>query len=867
MTDTSDDSAELPEAHEVEESENEGRLHLDAEELSGGHRLHWRASAYGLVTLVILFFGAAREPWARGLALLLMGGTMFLAPPRVKLPMVPACALLFLAAAPLTGLLPAGWLGILEPWRQSLMEDWGLPLGGLHSPEWRLTLECWLVTLIGVLWFWCCLAQNFSDGSRRLLLRMLALAAPLLVILSFLDKYGWEIPWWPRGLGHASDHQPPSFGPFANRNHTSSLFALLSVVSAAAAMDAFKNRSRLWLVFAVGVLLLLAGILVNSSRAGLLLFFVGMTLWLGTTAMRRGFMRKAVVSTALAGAVIAVLMASQAKLGQRVATVGISGVASDLRVWLAGQTLKAVDHAPWIGRGLGTFDHVFPQVCQEAFPDTRTIHPESDVLWALFEGGLLLVVPCLILAVWLFRCSGPWYSSHRKKRSHDSRSGRRIRRAFGIAAGLVLIHAVVDVPLHGLGYFALFSVVTAQAVRGRYLSERISRPVAWFFRAAALLVVLWGGLWIAFAAGMTNSGPASTASSLHDRAVAESAAGRRAEALKLVNEAIDRMPMLYRLYYLRAQIHLLMRHGSEVALSDFGRARALEPNYGPLCFEEGRYWLHFDPTLAVVAWKEGMRRYPREFENAMPRFQEILIAAAAYPEIQHDLWQVADRPSLQLVFLAHFPAGSLWDRCHEEFLARYPGLAGLNKAQIRHFLHQWQQKGDTQELIAYLQKHPGLKDLGWQVLAKDLAASGKFEEAYRLAAKHLPSPARSASLTASDVPSLERAVVLNPIDPLPAVELYYAQRAAGDLKAARKTLERAIQLPQSPAFLSREMASVLAESGDARAAWEILQSQLHLEAVEVSVLDDALSPEEVPSAPAAKSEHDALRRAWEGMEQ
>ena len=113
--------------------------------------------------------------------------------------------------------------------------------------------------------------------------------------------------------------------------------------------------------------------------------------------------------------------------------------------------------------------------------------------------------------------------------------------------------------------------------------------------------------------------------------------------------------------------------------------------------------------------------------------------------------------------------------------------------------------------------------------------------------------------------------MLNPIDPLPGVELYYAQRTAGDLKSARRTLERVMELPTSPGFLRREMASVLAESGDLRAAWEVMQGMLEQDKVEVSVLDDP--PEDAtsgdgfarPVAPAARNDESVLRDAWEGV--
>lgn len=870
------DLADPAEVEDLQESEEGDAVpaELEAEETAAGRRPHWRAWVYGIVVMAVVYFGAAREPWARGLALLLMGGAMVVAPPRIRLSPLPSVVLITLALVPGIGLLPASWFGGMESWRQVLGSEWGITMPATLSPEWRVTLESWLVTAAGVAWFWCCLAQNFSDGGRRLMLRILCLAVLPLAVLSLLDFKGWvDVSWWPRGHGDASSRHVPGFGPFANQNHTSSLFAWMSVLCAAATVDAFKNRSRLWMAFSGGILLLLGCILVNSSRAGLLLFFTGMTLWLATTAMKRGFMRKLIVSIALVVSVVSVAIVSGGRVGERLTAQPLGAALSgDLRLWLAGQVLDASAQAPWTGRGLGVFERVFPQVCDSFFPDTRTMHPESDLLWIYFEGGLFFVLPCLVLVGWLFRTTGPWVASRRKKKhSRDSRSGRRVRRAYGIAAGLALLHGIFDVPLHNLGYFIVFSAVAAQAVRGRYLTSRIQPGVALAFRGAGTAIAAWGLLWLAFSMGLTEVTTASGATLLHDRAVVESERGQRMEAMQLVNRAIELTPLQYRWYFLRAQLHLVMRQGSTTALEDFGRVRALEPHYGPVCFEEGRYWLHFDPPMAFIAWKEGMRRYPLRFANAMPRYQEIVVEAAPYPEIRQQLWKVADRPSLQLVFLSHMPAGDFWLGCQKEFLAQHPALAGLNEPQMRFFFRLWQKKGELKEMIRYLQANPPLQQFGWQAMAQDLAASGKFDEAFKLASRFIPAPARSASLSVSDIPRLERAYVLNPIDPLPGVELYYAQRASGDLKSARKTLERVMALPNSPEFLPREMASVLAESGDIRAAWEVMQGLLEKDKVDVSVLDDP--PDDAtsgdgfarPSAPAARNDESVLRDAWEGV--
>ncbi len=840
---------------------------LDAEEVEDaasdvtGGRLHPRAWCYALTAVLVVFFGAGREPWSKSLALLAMGLVVIIAPPRFHLRSVPTIALLCLALAPVSGLLPASWFGTMEDWRLKLINEWSVPLSSSMSPEFWTTLESWFVLLSGVVWFWSCLGQNFSDSGRKLVLRILSVFGLILAVTSLFEfKALLSIPWWPRSRDTA---MAVGLGPFANHNNASSFFAFCCVLSAAAAYDAFRHKSRWWVVYIVSLLLQLTCILVNTSRAGLMLFFVGMTLWLATAAMKRGLLRKMMVSMALVLSVGSVVLVAGGQLSERLKARPVTEMlSSDLRWQLAEESLSAVAKTPWTGRGLGLFSKTLPLVSSFPFPDARPIHPESDVLWLLFEGGLLMLIPTLLLVAWYASSTGPWVS-RRKKQSHSSRSGRRVRKAFAIAAALVLIH-VFDVPLHGLGYFLVFSVVAAQGLRARRLGRPVGVLGAWGFRFAGILVAGFGVVGLASSTGLTDKGLASKAPRLEKQAVQELAKGRRTEAMALVQRAIELTPLDYRLYYLRAQLHLEMRSGHEKALFDFGRCRAIEPRFGPVCIEEGRYWLHFDPKLALIPWREGMRRYPSAFLNAIPQYQAMAIYAEPYPEIMRPLWKIADSVPLQLVFLSRQTVkGELWEQCLKDFLDQHTGLQGLNKQQINFLFYNWRIKGSQPALIEFLKKNPRLQEFGWQVLSHDLAQSGQFEAAYRLAGRFLTMPARSASLTAADIPRLERAYLFNPVDALPGVELYYAQRSAGDLKSARATLEKVMQLPTAPSFLKREMAAVLADSGDMRSAWELMQQLIESSPVQMSVMD--LTPDEAgdnlqrPSAPPPR---DALGESY-----
>ena len=72
--------------------------------------------------------------------------------------------------------------------------------------------------------------------------------------------------------------------------------------------------------------------------------------------------------------------------------------------------------------------------------------------------------------------------------------------------------------------------------------------------------------------------------------------------------------------------------------------------------------------------------------------------------------------------------------------------------------------------------------------------------------------------------TLRRNFVLNPSDPLPGIELYYALRAKGELDDALYILTKVAEVPSAPAFVKREWAALVAEKGEYRRAWELMMA-------------------------------------------
>jgi hypothetical protein len=837
----------------LEEAMPEDSTDKEDEVLTYGLR-HLRAWLYSVTALLIIFLGSGGELWSCSVAFILMGITLCLAPPRFRLRPVPRFLLTCLALIPAVGLLPAKWFGPIEPWREKLIQEWSVAVSSSLSPDFQTTLETWGITLLCLLWLWSCLGQNFSDSGRRTALRLLAFGGIIIALMFELEVLQLiQVPWWPHFKVGAQSHD---FGPFANRNHASSLFAIVSVLCAGACFDSIRRKSRSWVLFFLGIILLFTCVVSNTSRAGLMLFLLGLTCWVATAAMKKGLLRKILVSLAIIGTILSSVLVSRGFLGERLSSRPITAaITQDTRARLAEETLEAVTSAPWLGRGMGVFEYVFTQITPSAMPLARIIHPESDLLWLLFEGGFLIVIPSVFLLCWFFTTTGPWVSL-RNKKSRESRSGRRMRKSFAIATFMAVIHGIFDVPLHGFGYFVLIAFIASLAIRPRYSGSRISLSGKWFFQSVGVLMAVVGAYFLSMVLGLVEARIPSMATVLHDLALSESAKGKRAEAMAMVNRAIELSPLDFRQYYLRAELHLVMRQDKEQALLDFGRARAVEPRYADFCMDEGDFWMRFDPAMAIIPWREFLRRYAEPEELFLDRYSRMIASLAPYPDQHLAIWGLANHLPMQLMCLLQYIASPHSDNIRTEFLAQHPGLADLNENQIHYFFYAWQQKAEQSVLLAYINKYPRLQKVCWRMIALDMAQSGQFESAFKLAAFHIPAAAASASISVADIPRLERTHLLNPVDILSGVELYYAQRLSGDLKSARLTLEKVMRLPKAPDFLKRELASLMTEYGDFRGAWDLMHQIIDSTPAERSPRENATQEDDGISRPKAPESRD-----------
>lgn len=776
----------------------------------------WQGYVFAALPIVAIFLGGGRESWSRALIAALMALVLLFFAPKRKLPTPALVGLLGALLAPLLAFLPASWQFQPPEWQTKLVQDWGVELSKTVTPQAAVTLEAWIVFAICGTWLWWCLTRGFSDLQRRAMIHTLTSGGILLCLLSILEATKWlTISWWPRNQVEWGS----GFGPFANRNHISSLAAMTCVLCAAASYDAQRRKSRLWLLFLLGMVPPAACIFMNTSRAGLVLLFIGMTTWLGTIAMRRGFFQKLAVSTSLVFIIATLLVMSGGNVSKRLSEKGLADFATDKgRSSVFLETLKMMLDSPWTGVGMGNFEAVFPQFSKMPAPISRSIHPESDLLWLLSEGGMLTLMPILLLLLWVFLSTGPWFGKKKKRKSgmHD----RRLRNAAAIVFGLGAVHGLGDVPNHGFAYALLMGLLAGIAIRPRRLPESSSMLQRLTCRLAGVVLLGLASLWAAIALGYPVVPSSSAAKVLRERAGNLYGSGSPGGALPLLDRAIQMTPLDFRLYYERARIRLALGQPKADALLDFSRSRAIDPNYALTSFTEGLVWLDYDPQYTVVGWREFMRRFPERTAGNGNFYQGMLSYSSRYPELREALWSLATTTELKFDYLRTVQTRDEFERCLRSLLTQQPELKSLDPAQRETLFKLWYDLGNQPALISALESNKKWRDDGWRILAEHYARNSDFQRACQTVIPYFATVIRTSPTITTDIPALERAFLYNPTDARRAIDLFQAQKAQGDIDGALRTLEKAATIPNAPAYIRQEIAALYMQKQDFRRAWE-----------------------------------------------
>ena len=357
------------------------------------------AAALGLILLLAVLAFGATEQWARSAvqaAAFCLGLWCFLLrlmPVRLAVAGWPIGAAVLWACLQLA----AGWTVYQQPtWRFVL--DWGgyfvLFLVALHV-----------------------LASPVTAAFFRRGLLTAGFGIAVLSTLQYFTSDG-AIYWvFPTRSGRP-------FGPFVNPDHYA---AFIELILPLALFEAVASRRHTWLYAAMAGVFY-ASVVASASRAGLLLVTIELLVipLIAFRAARPGTSRKV-----LAGAAAMTLICG----GVATAVVGWDPLLRRLhdqdpfryRRELFVSTLQMIRERPWTGFGMGTFETVYPGY---AGFDTgeRIDHAHND--WAEWtaEGGLPLLAILVIPVIFTLP--------------------RALRHPWALGAHVVLLHSLVDFPLH-----------------------------------------------------------------------------------------------------------------------------------------------------------------------------------------------------------------------------------------------------------------------------------------------------------------------------------------------------------------------------------------------------------------------------------
>jgi O-antigen ligase len=763
----------------------------------------WTAIALPLLVILAAFLGGATQRWSMAIVVGCFSLLLLARPPRFSLgPILNTIALLFLALAT-AAFLPARWF-LLPHWRIALTKDFGIQLASTVTVQPWMTLDSLLVLVAGLAWIYYVATLDGTLRDIRLAARtyaggIIALAG-LCIYLHFAHA---ALPFW---------HNERGFGPFPNRNQTGDLFGISTLVVLGCMQDDFRRGHKRWILWLIGVGLLIAALVLAFSRAGILILVLGATAWLVRLAFRKWSGGGIAVALSLLLILLAGLLIFGGETIERFhLRLGSEGtITSDYR-WLIFRDAWAMIRAsPWCGVGLGNFESVFALFRDVSRGVTRSLHPESDWLWVAAEMGWPALVLLVAGAVVFVRRAFPLREG----------TNQRLRYAALVGALLFALHGFVDVSGHRFGSFLAGTLLLGLAqFRPLHSPPRRWPPI--LFRFVGLLLAVVSLAWFF---GWRRALPLPGLLGVENAkqgAIVANRGHRFADAISLLDRGLEWAPLDWQLYFLRAVAHIGLREPPARALDDFRRARFLEPNAYQLPFAEGKAWLGWQPTLALSAWREALQRRGADEAGI---YALMLTDAANYdPKVHEALREFAlDRPGLTINYLEAATAPQ-FEAALRELLLRDPTLGRFNPAQKTRLFALWSNHDPLDELLRGVQTHPEWLEFAWPGLARYHAGRGEFAEAWRLVRQHAPAPALPRADETEPMPQLERKFFASANDYAAGYALFRAQMAAGKIDDALATARHLTAQSDAPAYFHFLEAEAWAAKANWERAWQAWQ--------------------------------------------
>lgn len=764
----------------------------------------WPATwtGYTIVSLTLLapLLGGSTTLWAQAILLLLTGLFFVIVPPRRSLGLPLDCIFLALAVIPLFGFLPAGLFPAAQ-WRTQL-SDLGVQLPGTGSPQPWLTLEAACLLWFGLAWAYYLFAHEWKSALRERVwdffcLGILGLGATLTACYA-IDLH---VPFWP---------DVKEFGFFPNRNQTSNVLGLGGIFMYANAFRHLQHGRRQGWLWLTGLALLCWALILNFSRAGIILFFAGTLTWhIWWLFTSRTGTRKIIAWGPLAILVALLLLAGGSTwLRFRNESTDVLSVSQNGRISIHRDAFEFFKTSPVLGTGLGNFRALFTTARRFYVSSSEAIHPESDWLWFAVESGFL--GPLLLLTglgVWVWRCvpfpPGTW----------------RAMRVAALICGIgFAIHGIFDVSGHRLGSLWPALFLASMAVNPKLLNAP-SASVTSLYRILGPIFAALGMWWLASSIG-AEAGPTSARlellSSEAEQASARADYGR---TVQLASEGLAIAPLNWLLYYLRGLAEAALYRPRSEVLRDFAAARYLLPNWPDLYLKEGIIWLNAgEPDLAFAVWQQGMQRWP---ENAPELYSSLFDVVKDDPDLR-DRWRQLGESDRRCLTILLGSCNSIEFQLElERLLADDPNLQALTPAELSVLFDTWYHTGDKLHLAETLRDHPDWEKIAWRKLARAFADYQDYRQAYETVARYSTPPTLPA-INAQQVPLLAARFRVSRDLGNDGLQLANAQFRSGALDEALRTVEIASTATRAPLALQYIAAQIWAGKADWPKAWQAI---------------------------------------------
>jgi O-antigen ligase len=771
----------------------------------------WARSVFlALLPVLAVLLGGATSKSAEGIIVAFFGAFLIFQPPRRSLGWKINATFFAFALCGLVSFLPQTWF-FTPDWRTALTNDFGIALPGSVTPQPWLSAGCFASLVAGLCWLYRVSAQELELRVARFQLRLFAcgiVAIAALSILLYLTHH--SLPFW---------RNARNFGPFLNRNQTADLFGVTSVLILASAQDDIRHGRKRLVLWTIALIIVITAICLNFSRAGIVILVAASAIWIATVALRLGAPARAGAACRISLAVSFLLLLVSALLvagGQTLARFHFQKFAgtdflSDFRWLIFHDTWQLIRSAPWVGLGLGNFESIFAIFRDASRGNTRSFHPESDWLWVWAELGWVALPLIVLGAILLIRRVAPLQVG----------TNQRFRLATLIGALMFALHGLVDVSGHRVGtaYSAMFLLGLSLH---RPTQLQFSKMIQWTFRilGVALLVIglSWTIAWrsLAMLPGAVGVGNAK------QLAVVASRGHNFAEAINLTTRALNWAPLDWELYFLRATAEVGQREPAQKALEDFRRARFLEPNSESVPFQEGFVWLRVRPDLALMAWREALRRAGSErkdvFRNIM--FTANLRDPTARPIIRQLAFSEHD---LALIYFAQLNAEE-FRPAFSKFFDTDPDLAAMKPEEKREFFQLWDSRGDINALIAAVNKHPDWLQFTWRTVAKYRATSRDFRGACELMEKFDSNVVFPPEETGQSIEQLRERVYRDTNNFSAAYSLYRQQMNRGLIDDALATIRHFTVNRKPPAYFHLLEAQAWAAKKNWERCWNAWQA-------------------------------------------